>query len=296
MSAYICPFVGRQRGIEILILVIPKLKIKNREMSRGTRYPGQEFRLAPFVFPPWQERKEMHPNLANKIERLKKEREGTLSRTRELRHQLTLKEKQLKQLKETKEPAPRKEFMERLASVKARKSVAEAQVAQLKKNVREVAKEIRGYEKEIDELRKEIKNRYNVARYYGKMLATGAKAKAAQRKHAHMAERLAHEKREYKALCDDTALLVDECADLESTIGEYGAVFVSKIGGKHRPEVLEVIFELLDIGIPIESIQTIFEVVYQCVNFPLHNFPTIDSLKKMKRMKNRESETNDGNE
>ena len=293
------PRTGRQRGIDILFLVFHKLKAKYTEIARVKKKFVDDFRVAPFVFPPWKEPR-LHPNLAKTFARIKEKREGTLSRTRELRHQLSLKEKQLKELKETKEPAPRKEFMDRLANVKGRKTVAVAQVVQLEKAVKEVAKEIRGYEKEIDELRKRKKNRNDVARYYGKMLTalstTGAKAKAAQRKHAYMAERLAHEKREYKALCDDTALLADERADLESTIGEYGAIFVSKIGGKHRPEVLEVIFELIDIGIPIESIQTIFEVVYQCVNFPLQNFPTIDTLRKMKRTKNRESGTSAGTE
>ena len=61
-------------------------------------------------------------------------------------------------------------------------------------------------------------------------------------------------------------------------VGDKTSAPLSK---KYREDVVEVIMELVDSGIETESVQSIFESVFKCVNFPVRGFPTNSVIKRL---------------
>ena len=272
--------------------------------SRQKNKTWLHFQLAPFVFPEWKT--SLRKTSAANEERLAKIRQKRVedeTRLRELRQQLSEKEKKLKKLKESKELAPTKKFVESVESAKAKKRSMMGEHDQLEKKLKTAKKELRHFEKEVAEVKLRRKRVHGTVYYTQKKLSEvsvmGSKAAVLKRKNNFASEQLKHEENELKELKEDFRILQNVQDEMEIAIEESkdSAFFDAKADvsyqaikfgddkketyGKHRKDVMQVIGELIEIGIDAESIETLFESVFQCLKFPVKRFPPTNILHRL---------------
>ena len=161
--------------------------------------------------------------------------------------------------------------------------------------------------KELVKLRKKRKSQREVVKYYKLQLekteAVTPKMASAQRRKNAAIELFEHERAQLKIAKRDTQLLIREHQELENELDEHRefahfdamevrssavqilpnrAKNIAPMSTKYRQDMLQVIMELIDSGIETDSIQTIFESVFQCVNFPVKGFPSSNIIKRIR--------------
>ena len=104
---------------------------------------------------------------------------------------------------------------------------------------------------------------------------------------------LQHETKHFKEISKGRRKLYTEHDQLNFTIEEYreGAYFdavnylekdhAKAMSKPYKKEVLEMIVELVDCGIEENTVETVFERVFNSVNSELRNFPPSSRIKKL---------------
>jgi len=291
---------GYRNGGRLVIPAMIKLRKEHGKNVKNTNFEKVlKFRLAPFVFPPWKEPFQGAGGRQHEISiQKKKMREEEEERKRNLRLELIAKEDQLKQLKTERELAPSKAFIEICGITKKRKERAEEELKEVEKEWKKVAKEEAYWAEKLPEARKHKKKMHDNMMYRTQRLQSladlGPKVKAVARKNAAAKELLEYEKAQVKLLKADHATLQEEASELEPKFEELKdeAFYDAMVGAggasaddselnrpirmkEYNPEMVKVIKELYEIGIDVESIQSVFESVFGSINFTLQRFPSV---------------------
>jgi len=277
-------------------------KAKKQDMLLMKNQSALKYRLAPFVFEPWRELTKQNQN-----EQAKQNSEAEAKRLQELRQQLKEKEQRYKELRAMQEPAPEKEFMQSVSKAKKKKQKSLEYMGEYDKAREEAEAELETVAKELARLRKARRSRRQLSRYYKAQLekveVVAPRVGVLQRKRASAEERLKYEREQLDIAKRDNKTLIVEHEELDFTLEDYRdtAVFdATEVGSirdpreervgdktsaplskKYREDVVEVIMELVDSGIESESVQSIFESVFKCVNFPVRGFPTNSVIKRL---------------
>ena len=261
-------------------------------------------RLDPFVFDPWRELKRGDQE---KRDRKKKKAEAKKNRLDDLRSQLKEKERRLRELKETRELAPGKEFMQTMKDAHKKKSKSLELMSGYDNAQREAEDRLGVIAKELVQLRKKRKSQRELVKYYKLQLekteAVTPKMASAQRRKDAALELFEHERDQLQIAKRDTKLLIQENEQLENELDEHRefahfdamevrssavqiqpdrAKNIAPMSTKYRQDMLQVVMELIDSGVETDSIQTIFESVFQCVNFPVKRFPNSNIIRRIR--------------
>ena len=286
-------------------MAIVRITTADATMSRKkAKSARNEFRQTHFEFPPWREasgragEKERERN-----ERIRKMRRADYERRQELRHQLMVKASQLRTLKAERELAPTDEFLKICEISKKRKKAAEFSLREAQKELKAVSKAHDYYERKLPDARKRKKNVHDNFIYYKNRLETvaamGSNAEAASRKNAATKELSDYEKGQLKLIKADRRVLQNERNELESRLDELKetSLFDAMTGEasadeletsqrqsasrRYKPEMMDTISELLEIGVPIESVQSVFESIFESISLPVQRFPTCGIIHRM---------------
>lgn len=263
-----------------------------------------KYRLAPFVFEPWRE---LFKQVKSEVKNNSEKRE---QRLQELRRQLKEKEERLKELRANLEPAPAKEFLQSVGQAKKKKEKSVQLMSGYGRAKAAAEAELATVAQELARLRKARKSRREVVQYYKRQLqkvdVVAPRVGALQRKRAAAEEQLNYEREQLKIAKADQRTLIAEHEELDFELEDYrdtayfdatdvdavqeprteprGADKASApLSRKYRQDMMEVIIELVDSGVKIESIESIFESVFQCVQFTVRGFPTNNIIKKLFR-------------
>ena len=280
------------------------LKKADVRASKNREVDNLKLRLAPFVFKPWTEAQKLSATAQVAQDQRKQRQEAEKTQLRELRLSLMEKEKRLKQLTETKELAPPKEFMKGVKAAVKKKQQSAEYVAGFEKEFRDVESELQFFVKELPAVRKRRKAKMTLVKYYEKQMAGLSagepKVVAAESRHADAKDLLAHEQAQLAEVKADKQLLREEHEQLTFAIDEFReaeeAVFdagefdqkeftlitkppTQKKFLRYRKDVIRLIRELVETGVKGDSLETIFESVFQSIDWSVQGFPSRNDIK-----------------